>query len=313
MRRLPPPFATLVTALALSACAHEAAAAPPAQAPTATAVPAGAPGRPLDEEAAAIEAAKQNPISRPEPRTVYPEQAPPPRPERGLPDKAPPPRDDHSVPTPGPQSQADAPASPAPSAQGREDPPADMDEPETRVVAPQQPPFEPLAEERPAAPYPNYVWAPGYWYWYGGRYVWISGSWVAPRHGYVYVGARWVYRGDGWEFAPGGWAIGFGSPVVDPLYPYYYPRYGWRHYGWRHDGWHDRGGWRGRERYWGDAHRYEPERRYDRSEHRHLDYRPAPIQRHTSSAGGGTHVVTPRDSSTVRRSGDRIRVYPKRH
>jgi hypothetical protein len=306
MPRLPPPLATLVTAVALSACAHEAAAAPPVQAPTANAVPAGAPGRPLTEEEAAIEAAKQNPIARPEPRTLYPEQTPPPRPERGLPDKAPPPRDDHSVPTPGPQSQADAPT-PSP---GQEDPPADMDAPQTRVVAPQQPPLAPLAEERPLAPYPDYVWAPGYWYWYGGRYEWISGSWVAPRHGYVYVGARWVYASDGWEFTPGGWAIGFGAPVVYPVYPYYYPRHYYHRYGW-----HEHDGWRQRDRYWGDAHRYEPERRYDRYEHRHLDYRPAPIQRHTSSApsNSGSHVVMPRDSSTVHRNGDRIRVYPKRH
>jgi hypothetical protein len=177
------------------------------------------------------------------------------------------------------------------------------------VVAPQQPPLAPLAEERPFAPSADYVWAPGYWYWYGGRYVWISGNWVAPRHGYVYVGARWIYAGDGWEFSPGGWSIGFGSPVVYPIYPRYgaYPRYYGHHRYWNEP------------HYWSDAHRgYAPERRYDREdryerryERRHTDFRPAPIQRHTSPTGS-SQVVTPRDNAAVRRSGDRIRVYPKR-
>jgi hypothetical protein len=313
MRRSPQPLATLAVAIALSACAHEAAAAPPVQSPTAVpaagaAAQAGtAPA--VESEAEAIDAARQNPISRPEPRTLYPEQTPPPRPERGLPDQYPPPRDDdRGLPTQSPPPRASDLAPPGPGSQA-DQPPADLEPAETRVVAPQQPPLAPLAEERPFAPSVDYVWAPGYWYWYGGRYVWISGNWVAPRHGYVYVGARWVYAGDGWEFTPGGWSIGFGSPVAYPVYPHYglYPRYYGHHRYWN------------QPHYWSDAHRgYAPERRYDRDdryehryERRHTDFRPAPIQRHTGP-NGSSHVVTPRDSAGVHRSGDRIRVYPKR-
>jgi hypothetical protein len=56
------------------------------------------------------------------------------------------------------------------------------------------------------APYPGYVWAPGYWNWAGGRYVWVSGRWVAPRPGYHWVPHHWVQTPGGWRLERGHWA-----------------------------------------------------------------------------------------------------------
>src|SRR5262245_40270041 len=93
--RHPQSLALLLTAVALPACAHSAEAAPPARTPaSATAIPAGQTGQPVvASEAAALEAAKAHPIAHPEPRPLYPDQAPPARPPHGLPDQAPPPRE----------------------------------------------------------------------------------------------------------------------------------------------------------------------------------------------------------------------------
>jgi hypothetical protein len=56
------------------------------------------------------------------------------------------------------------------------------------------------------APYPGYVWAPGYWNWAGGRYVWVSGRWMAPRVGYHWVPHRWIQTPGGWRMERGHWA-----------------------------------------------------------------------------------------------------------
>jgi hypothetical protein len=55
-------------------------------------------------------------------------------------------------------------------------------------------------------PRPGYIWAPGYWYWEGGRYVWFDGRWVRSRPGYYWVPERWEHREDRrYHFAPGRW------------------------------------------------------------------------------------------------------------
>lgn len=206
------PLCILVTGLAATGCAEDAAArrrTVPERASVA------------QREQAALEAARNHPIARPEPRSLYPEQAPPPRETRGLPEQAPPPREPRT-PTPGPSSSA--PESAAPSTAPE---PA-----EPEVVAPQSPPA-PYAEQPPPAPAPSYVWAPGYWYWYDRQYVWISGAWLPPRPGYVFVSARWVATPRGWVFAPGGWALGTSNVVVVPwyrhrhLYPHHHHHYGY--------------------------------------------------------------------------------------
>ena len=61
-------------------------------------------------------------------------------------------------------------------------------------------------EVRPPLPGPGYVWADGYWNWYGGRYVWYPGAWRRPP----FAGAYWEHphydRFDrGWAFHEGHW------------------------------------------------------------------------------------------------------------
>lgn len=53
--------------------------------------------------------------------------------------------------------------------------------------------------ERMPPPRVGYVWAPGYWNWYGGRYVWVGGRWAAQRPGYVYHPPVWHPYGRGWR------------------------------------------------------------------------------------------------------------------
>ena len=248
----------------------------------------------VDDEAAALEAARRHPVARPEPRSAYPEQAPPPRPARGLPEKAPPPREERGLPEKAPLPRPEEPSSQAAPRSG-EAPAGELGPTETRVIAPEQPPLQSFAESRPPAPYPDYVWAPGYWYWSGGRYLWIGGGWVAPRPGHVWVSARWVYGSDGWEFSPGGWAVGFGGPVVYPVYPYAHSRhygYGHAHYGHPHyrrhyDLRHHDG--------WGNRHWSAP--RSDRESNRTV-------------VGPGRSYSTPRRTTVVRpgRSGSSTRI-----
>lgn len=58
------------------------------------------------------------------------------------------------------------------------------------------------------APRPGYIWAPGYWYWEGGRYIWIDGHWMRSRPGYYWAPERWEHRDHRYHFAPGRWERG---------------------------------------------------------------------------------------------------------
>jgi hypothetical protein len=132
----------------------------------------------------------------------------------------------------------------------------------------EQAPPAPMQEAVPVAPAPNYVWAPGYWYWYGADYSWVPGRWLAPQPGYYYVGARWGYRGGRWAFAPGGWSLAMGGPVV---YPTLFHTWG----GWP-------GGYRGRH-YYAPAYRsyrYGGPRAYVAPPVRGRYYAPAPRGRY---------------------------------
>jgi len=68
------------------------------------------------------------------------------------------------------------------------------------------PPPAPVVVAPPPAPYPGYVWAPGYWAWDGYRHVWVEGRWLAPRAGYYWVSPHWERRGPNWFFVEGRWA-----------------------------------------------------------------------------------------------------------
>lgn len=59
--------------------------------------------------------------------------------------------------------------------------------------------------ERVPPPRVGYVWAPGYWNWYGGRYVWVGGHWYASRPGYVYRPPVWRPYGSGWRIERETW------------------------------------------------------------------------------------------------------------
>jgi hypothetical protein len=93
------------------------------------------------------------------------------------------------------------------------------------VVAPAPPPSGYADAPQYAAPGPNYVWAPGYWWWSGNEYVWVAGDWLPARPGYVYLGPRWARTGYGWEFSAGGWARGDAGIVIYPVYRHPYGRY----------------------------------------------------------------------------------------
>ena len=55
---------------------------------------------------------------------------------------------------------------------------------------------------QPAPPPPAYgfVWAPGYWTWFGNRYVWVRGHYIAGRPGYAWAPDRLEHRGDRHHF-----------------------------------------------------------------------------------------------------------------
>jgi hypothetical protein len=66
------------------------------------------------------------------------------------------------------------------------------------------PPPAPIYEAVPA-PRPGYAWAPGFWYWEGGRHVWHTGRWMAERPGYHWVPDRWAAYHGGWRHEGGHW------------------------------------------------------------------------------------------------------------
>jgi hypothetical protein len=140
------------------------------------------------QEAAAVAAAKRHPIARPEPRSLYPEEAPPPLDvEQQTTMSAPP--------VEGPSDESAAP-----------------------VIAPSAPPSDYVDAPASPAPTDDSVWAPGYWSWSGTNYYWVAGDWLAPRPGFFYLGARWYDRGYGWQLRPGGWAQRGSGIVSYPVY-----------------------------------------------------------------------------------------------
>jgi hypothetical protein len=66
------------------------------------------------------------------------------------------------------------------------------------------PPPAPLYEVVPA-PRAGYAWAPGFWFWEGGRHVWHAGHWIAGRPGYHWVPDRWAENHGGWRHEVGHW------------------------------------------------------------------------------------------------------------
>ena len=63
------------------------------------------------------------------------------------------------------------------------------------------PPPAPIYEPVPAN------WAPGYWYWEGGRHIWARGRWLGERPGY-WAHDHWLRHEDGHRREHGHWGRG---------------------------------------------------------------------------------------------------------
>lgn len=143
--------------------------------------------------------------------------APPPAQREIIP--APPPANADAGSTDGSTQQGYTPQ-PTPLSQGELSEPYQADVPVQPVVQRVEvPPPAPLIEERPYAPYPNYVWVSGYWWWNQPRWVWVGGYWCPPRIGYSYIAGSWYWSRGAWWYGPGGWARPGGTYIVYPIGP----------------------------------------------------------------------------------------------
>ena len=77
--------------------------------------------------------------------------------------------------------------------------------PVSQPVVVETAPPAPIVEVRPAAPWANAFWAPGYWHWHGNRHYWVGGRWSAPYAGHVWEPHRWERDGARWRFVVGRW------------------------------------------------------------------------------------------------------------
>ena len=78
---------------------------------------------------------------------------------------------------------------------------------EPEQTSTEAPPCQPMDDDRPTQPAPDYVWVVGYWWWTNGTYVWAPGYWrQPPQPSYVYVSGYWTYRSGIWVYVRGGWA-----------------------------------------------------------------------------------------------------------
>ena len=76
----------------------------------------------------------------------------------------------------------------------------------------QPPPPLPYYDSIPQAPYPNYMWTPGYWAWGPAGYYWVPGTWVQPpQTGLYWTPGYWGYNNGGYGWNPGYWGsqVGF--------------------------------------------------------------------------------------------------------
>ena len=115
---------------------------------------------------------------------------------------------------------------------------------EPEQTSKEAPPCQPIDDERPTQPGPDYGWVTGYWWWTNGTYVWVPGYWVLPPHaGYVHVPGYWTYKSGIWVYVRGGWAKPNTTVIV--VYPKPRPvltalvitapiRIARRHHRWRH-------------------------------------------------------------------------------
>lgn len=72
----------------------------------------------------------------------------------------------------------------------------------------EDPPAQPMDDDRGEPPSPQYQWVYGYWWWTAGTYVWVPGYWaIPPEQEYEYLPGYWGYRGARWAYVRGGWVV----------------------------------------------------------------------------------------------------------
>lgn len=94
------------------------------------------------------------------------------------------------------------------------------------TVQPQQieylsaPPAAVEVEPPGSPPSPDLLWAPGCWYWSGGRYTLRHGYWISQQVGWVWVPSHYVWTPRGYIFSPGHWDYDLdnGGVLFTPAY-----------------------------------------------------------------------------------------------
>ncbi len=78
----------------------------------------------------------------------------------------------------------------------------------------EDPPSQPMDDDRGDPPSPDHKWVYGYWWWTQGTYVWVPGYWaVPPKSDYEYEPGYWKHGHNPWIFVLGGWVI-IGTAVI---------------------------------------------------------------------------------------------------
>lgn len=95
--------------------------------------------------------------------------------------------------------------------------PVEMEIPavEPEQISTEDPPSQPMDDERPEQPGSDHVWVTGYWWWTNKTYAWVPGYWAVPPHkNYVYVSGYWTYADKQWVYRRGGWAKANTASIV---------------------------------------------------------------------------------------------------
>lgn len=83
-------------------------------------------------------------------------------------------------------------------------PESDLKEEKTATAPAEPPPLQ--VETVEVAPFPDAVWAPGYWHWVGAAWVWVPGRWlVPPSAGQQWERPQWRRTPRGVILVPGRW------------------------------------------------------------------------------------------------------------
>jgi hypothetical protein len=89
---------------------------------------------------------------------------------------------------------------------------------EPEQTSTEDPPSQPMDDERPEQPSSDHVWVTGYWWWTNRTYMWVPGYWAVPPHkNYVFVSGYWTYEDKQWVYRRGGWAKPNTTSIV--VYP----------------------------------------------------------------------------------------------